>query len=104
MRWLNEFNSTNAKILAGIVMGLGVTVLFCTAVANGWDIPEVALGEMLTFIAAWAGISYLQFAKKRDSFVAPSPDSARSGDVPADSPAPVAPLAPEPPALAGKDD
>lgn len=85
MKWLNDFNSTNGKIVAGIVMAIMVVGTVCGMEIAGRHFNEIVLLEVFTFIATWAGISYAQFAKKRDTFKPALPADE-------DGPAPEAPM------------
>ena len=89
MNWLNDFNSTNGKILASIFMAIFVVMTVCLMEVADKHFNEILLLELLSFIAAWAGISYVQFAKKRDTY---KPAYPADEDGPA-APAPVSPAA-----------
>lgn len=88
MNWLNDFNSTNGKIIAGITMAHIVIITVCWMEAAGKHFNEILLLEVLTFIAAWAGLSYVQFAKKRDTFK-PALPADEDGPVPTATTVPV---------------
>lgn len=73
MSWVNNLNSTNWKIFAGVSMAHIVVVTACAMEVAGAHFNEIILLELLTFIAAWAGISYAQFAKQRTTEIISAP-------------------------------
>lgn len=91
-RWITTFSSTNWKIATGMFLSVATMFFYfgseihCLERKDCRPIDSVNFAAWLSFVAAWASISYLQFAKKRDTYAAPSPDSERA-DVPA-TPAP----------------
>jgi hypothetical protein len=92
--WLDKFPATNAKIFAGIVLGYltGVVYLLGIILQRDAKIDGEIWIAWLTFILALDGIAAWQYGKKRDTYVAPSPDSER-----ADVPVPPAPTKPAEP-------
>lgn len=99
--WVTTFSSTNWKIATGMFMSVatmffyfgsemhciwGITYSEKVLSSSCRPIDSTNFGLWLAFVAAWAGISYAQFAKKRSTYASPSPDSKRA-DVP-DSPSP----------------
>lgn len=110
--WVRDLASTNFKIAVGAWLACMTAIFYFGSEMRCSFHPEPCrpidstnFGLWLTFVAAWAGISYLQFSKKRDTYASPSPDSERA-NVPADpppsapSPSPAASAAPEPVAVA----
>lgn len=102
-KWIATVASTNFKIVVGAFLAIGTMIFyFGSEIRCVFYYPEAAcraidstnFGLWLGFVAAWAGLSYVQFAKKRDTYAAPSPDSERA-EVPA-SPAPSTPAIPPP--------
>ena len=92
--WVTGLASTNWKIAIGMLMSMCTMVFyFSSEIRCRWEaacrpIDSTNFGLWLTFVAAWAGLSYVQFAKKRDTYASPSPDSNRAG-LP-DEPPPIA--------------
>lgn len=93
-KWITELPSTNFKIVVGTFMSLCTMAFYFIGTILGHPIDSVNFGLWLGYIAAWGGLSYAQFAKKRETYAAPSPDSERA-DVPV-PPAPVSPSTPTP--------
>jgi hypothetical protein len=97
--WLKQLASTNFKIAVGAILAVGTGLFYfgseirCTLYTKEFTcrpIDSTNFGLWLAFVAAWAGLSYAQFAKKRDTYASPSPDSERA-DVPV-VPAPASPV------------
>ena len=93
--WVTSMASTNWKIAVGMFMSVCTMIFYfgseirCRWQAGCRPIDSTNWGLWLTFVAAWAGISYIQYAKKRETYASPSPDSERA-NVPSD-PAPASP-------------
>ena len=98
--WIENLASTNFKIVVGSFLALSTGVFYfgseigCRDPLRCRPIDSTNFGLWLAFVAAWASISYAQFAKKRDTYASPSPDSARA-KVP-DSPPPSTPKKDDP--------
>lgn len=84
---LDRMPSTNAKIASGIILGYLTGVVYLTAVLLQKDerINAEAFAFWLTFVLVLDGLATWQFAKKRDTYAAPSPDSERAS-VPSEPP------------------
>lgn len=97
-RWIRELATTNFKIVVGAGLAITTAIFYfgseihCTGNPTCRPIDSTNFGLWLAFVAAWAGIAYAQFAKKRDTYAAPSPDSERA-NVPSDPP-PASPAEP----------
>jgi hypothetical protein len=96
--WLKDLASTNFKIAIGALLACSTGLFYymsevrCSFHSQPCrPIDSTNFGLWLAFVAAWAGISYAQYAKKRDTYASPSPDSERA-NVPSD-PAPTSPAA-----------
>jgi hypothetical protein len=92
--WLKDLASTNFKIAVGAFLAVSTALFYfgsemrCIAYASEAQcrpIDSTNFGLWLAFVASWGGLTYLQFAKKRDTYAAPSPDSERA-NVPATPP------------------
>jgi hypothetical protein len=96
---LDKMPSTNAKIASGIILGYLTGVVYLIAVITQRDsgINAEAFAFWLTFVLVLDGLATWQYAKKRDTYAAPSPDSERAA-VPS-TPAPSTPDTPVPPSL-----
>jgi hypothetical protein len=88
---LDQLPTTNAKILSGIILGYLTGAVYLAGVVLQRDdkINIEAWLAWLSFLLAIDGVATWQYAKKRDTYVAPSPDSERA-DVPP-TPPPSAP-------------
>lgn len=89
MNWLNDFNSTNGKIIAGITMAHIVIITVCWMEMQGRHFDSVLLIECLGFVGLWAGISYAQFVKKRETFKPAYPADEDGPVPPVPTPVPV---------------
>lgn len=93
--WMRDLATTNFKIVIGAGLAVSTALFyFGSEIRCRWSegcrpIDSTNFGLWLAFVAAWAGIAYAQFAKKRDTYASPSPDSERAG-------VPVAPAPSEP--------
>lgn len=85
-KWIDELASTNFKIIVGAFMSVCTMIFYFAGTILGRSIDSVNFGLWLGYVAAWAGLSYVQFAKKRDTYAAPSPDSERAEVPPAPAP------------------
>jgi hypothetical protein len=94
-KWISELASTNFKIVVGAFMSLCTMAFYFIGTILNRPIDSVNFGLWLGYVAAWAGLSYVQFAKKRETYAAPSPDSERA-EVPV-PPAPTTPVPATPP-------
>ena len=93
-KWIDQLASTNFKIVVGAFMSLCTMAFYFVGTILGKDIDSINFGLWLGYVAAWAGLSYVQFKTKRETYAAPSPDSERA-DVPV-PPAPAVAVPPEP--------
>jgi hypothetical protein len=96
--WLKDLASTNFKIVIGAFLAVCTMFFYfgsemrCIAYTNEGACRRIDTSNFvawLSFVAAVIGVAYLQFAKKRDTYTSPGPDSERAG-VPTE-PAPTTP-------------
>lgn len=82
MRWLNEVNSTNLKIFTGCVMAVELITAAIVLEAAGKHFNEVLFLECAALVTAWAGVSYMQFAKKRETTIITPPQVTAENSIP----------------------
>jgi hypothetical protein len=78
--WINGVNSTSLKVVTGCVLAVMLTAFYCfvqsiQTLIKDEPIDPVILGEVLAFAAAFAGIAYKQFAKKRETEIVTPPQT-----------------------------
>lgn len=84
---LDRMPSTNVRIASGVVLSYLTAAVYLGAVVLKRDdaMNIEAFFGWLTFILVLEGVATWQFAKKRDTYAAPSPDSERAS-VPSEPP------------------
>lgn len=104
--WLDNLPSTNFKIFISALLSCGTALVLFTAFLLDIEVDEAILALWLGYLGAFAGINYLQFAKKRETY-RPSPPNTpdvedagtdtrtvRSTETGRSAPGPIAPPAP----------
>lgn len=71
-KWLDNLPSTNFKIFISAVLSCGTALVLFTAFLLRIKLDEPVLAMWLGYLGAFAGINYLHFAKKRETYI-PSP-------------------------------
>lgn len=74
MNWINTVNTTNLKIVVGCFAFLQLVTAVIVFEYFGRHFNEVLFLECAGLVTAWASVSYLQFAKKRDTTIITPPD------------------------------
>jgi hypothetical protein len=65
--WLGTLPSTNFQVLISATLALTTALVYYVAVLRQISVDSVNFGLWLGFVAAYGGITYRQFAKKRDT-------------------------------------
>jgi len=65
--WLATLPSTNFQVATSAGLAMTTATVYYVAVLRMINVDSVNFGMWLGFVAAYGGISYKQFAKKRDS-------------------------------------
>ena len=73
--FLQNLPSTNFRILVTMVLAALVIVVVGVCLLMQKDLPLDVLIATYAFLAAMAGVDYLQYGKKRDTYI-PSPPAA----------------------------
>lgn len=72
-RWLADLPSTNFRIFVTMLCVFLTTVTVDLLLWFEKEVQEVVFGLWLGFLAAMAGVDYVQFAKKRDTHMEAPP-------------------------------
>lgn len=104
--WLDNLPSTNFKIFISALLSCGTALVLFAAFILRIPVNESVLALWLGYLGAFAGINYLQFAKKRETY-RPSPpntpdvedagtdtSTVRSTETGRSAPGPIAPPVP----------
>ncbi len=75
MNWINNINTTNLKIVTGCVAFWQLVTSVIIFEFLGKHFNEVLFLEASALVTAWAGVSYAQFAKKRDTTIVTPPQT-----------------------------
>jgi hypothetical protein len=76
MKWLSDLNTTNWRIFTTMFLAAGTigTVNVCLFMEK--ELPLNVLISTFSFLAVMAGVDYLQYAKKRETYI-PSPPNPK---------------------------
>jgi len=75
MNWINSVNTTNLKIVTGCIAFWQLVTSVIIFEFLGKHFNEVLFLEAAALVTAWAGVSYAQFAKKRDTTIVTPPET-----------------------------
>lgn len=76
--FVQEINTTSARILVSVVLATVVTICVLVMMFLGTKIDIAALGALLAFIVSLGGLDVIQYTQKRKSFV---PDPAPTTNI-----------------------
>lgn len=72
-KWLTGLSTVPFQALISAMLAMGTAAVYWTTMLKTIKVDTVNFGMWLGFVAAYGGIAYRQFAKKRDTY---NPDIA----------------------------
>lgn len=82
MSFLGDLPSTSYRIFVTTLCFVAITVTVCACLWFEKEVDIAVLGTMLAATTGMAGVDYLQFAKKRDTYQPSPPATPDVEDVP----------------------